>query len=96
MVNEKFNHWLPVLLKAKAVTIGNTIYYPQRQTKVYPLGWLRRHEMVHIEQYKQYGVYGFLFMYFIYYIIGRLQGKDHWKAYEDIPFEVEARKAEKY
>lgn len=95
-VIEKFNHWLPILLKANAVTIGNTIYYEREKTVKYPWEWLRNHEMVHVEQYKRYGVPLFLALYLTYYLIGRLQGKDHWQAYKDIPFEVEARKAEKY
>lgn len=94
-VKEIFNHWLPPLLGAEAVTVGNTIYYRKQKSASYPYQWLRNHEMVHVEQYKKYGVYGFLFMYLIYYLVGRLKGKDHWSAYKDIPFEIEARKAEK-
>lgn len=91
-IKEHFRHWLPRLLKADGVTIGNNIYYKSFSVPT----TLRRHEEVHVEQYKRYGIPLFLALYLTYYLIGRLQGKDHWQAYKDIPFEVEARKAEKY
>lgn len=92
-VNTKYNHWLPPILKTDGVTIGNTIYY--RQPKALISGRLHRHELKHIEQYQQYGIVGFLAIYILHYTKGRLQGLGHWDAYLRIPFEVEARKAEK-
>lgn len=93
-VKEVFNHWLPPIMGAEAVTVGNTIYYRKAKSASYPYKWLRNHEMVHVMQYKKYGLVGFLVLYFVWYLIGRMQKKDHWKAYKDIPFEIEARKAE--
>lgn len=92
-VKEFYSHWLPPLLKASAVTIGSNIYYGMQEYGVW--SQLRAHEMKHVEQYKKYTVPGFLLIYTYEYILGRLKGKDHWKAYEDISFEVEARAVEK-
>lgn len=88
MVNEKYNHWLPPLLGADGVTIGNTIYYRQSESRVSPK--LRRHEMVHIEQYQQLGMIGFFLTYFGEYLSYRLQGQSHWEAYRNISLEKEA------
>jgi hypothetical protein len=90
---EVYSHWLPILLLTKGVTIGNTIYYKGSINSV-PME-LKRHERCHIEQYRKYGLVGFLAIYLLCYTKGRLKGKGHWKAYEDIPFEIEARKCEK-
>lgn len=92
-VTELYNHWLPVFMHAEAVCIGRTIYYRGPKHSVWPA--LRKHEMKHVEQYEKYGLLGFLVIYLFWYTVGRLQGKDHWGAYKDIPFEVEARAAEK-
>jgi hypothetical protein len=93
MVKEIYNHWLPAYLGAEAVTIKNTIYYKRSKLQVWDS--LRKHEMKHVEQYKKYGLLGFLVIYLTWYLIGRFQGKDDLQAYLDIPFEVEARKAER-
>lgn len=90
MVKHHYNHWLPKLIKANAVTIGNNIYYKQN---VIP-EWLVRHELKHVEQYRTRGVLGFLLVYLYEYLIGRIIGKSHQDAYEDISFEIEAREAE--
>lgn len=93
MYKEVYNHRLPVLLKTGAVTLRKTIYYKKSKEDVPE--WLRRHELVHIKQYAKYGVVGFLSIYSYHYLKGRINGKSHWGAYLDIPFEVEARKAER-
>lgn len=93
MVKEKYNHWLPPLLGADAVTIYNTIYYRKSKSGVGPT--LRRHEMVHIDQFKQLGIFGFFLIYIREYIQGRLKGQDHWDAYYNISLEKEAYEKQK-
>lgn len=88
MVKEKYNHWLPPLLGATAVTINDTIYYSISEDKVKPK--LRRHEMVHIQQFEKMGVVGFFISYFSQYLNGRLKGLSHWDAYYEISLEKEA------
>lgn len=89
-VKEKFNHWLPVLLKTDGVTLGNHIYYKSPN----PPHQLKKHELKHVDQYSERGIAIFLFLYLVEYCIGRLRGLDHQQAYLNISFEVEARKAE--
>ena len=93
MVKEKYNHWLPPLLGANAVTLVNTIYYAMPQSQV--RAKLRRHEMVHIEQFKKLGAIMFFALYFYEYFKGRLQGMKHWEAYMNISLEKEAYRREK-
>lgn len=93
MVKEHYNQTWVNLLGACAVTFGNHIFYDI--DKPYVRQTIRKHEMKHVEQYSKYGVVGFLMIYLMWYVIGRLKGKDHWGAYKDIPFEIEARAAEK-
>lgn len=92
-IKNHYNHWLPKLLDVGGVTLRNHIfyYYTERETPA----WLRRHEEKHVEQYKKYTTIGFLLIYTYHYLKGRLQGWDHQRAYEYIPFEIEARKAER-
>jgi hypothetical protein len=40
-------------------------------------------------------VIGFYFMYVLCYFVNRLKGMSHFSAYFWIPFEIEARKAER-
>lgn len=92
-VTEHYNSKLPGKLGAIAVTLGYHIFYKMAEEEV--SNTLRRHEAKHVEQYKDYGIFCFLVLYFYWYLLGRLQNKTHYKAYYDIPFEVEARKAER-
>lgn len=92
-IKEHYRHWLPKMLKVDGVTYGTSIYY--RQGQPYVSARLRRHEEEHVLQYLKYGKTRFLIQYMIEYCIGRLKGLEHQKAYENISFEVQARKAER-
>lgn len=74
-----------------AFTIGQTIYCRGSN----PSPRLLAHEAKHCEQYKEHGIIGFLFLYLLHFIREFLKcGRLH-KAYLNIPFEIEARLAEK-
>ena len=86
------NHYeskLPLLFQATAITFGRHIFYSQPKNKILPR--LIRHEEHHVEQYRRYGVVRFLFIYLQDYFKLRLNGYDHWDAYNRIPFEIEAK-----
>lgn len=93
MTKEKYNHWLPPLLGASAVAIIDTVYYRMSKNKV--SSTLRRHEMVHIEQFERLGVKAFFALYFYEYLKSRLQGMSHWEAHRNISLEKEAYAREK-
>ena len=92
-IKEHYNSKLPRYFGAIAITFGRHIFYtsPKGSTPER----LRRHEQTHVAQYKSYGIFSFLMIYFYWYLRGRLSGLSHYKAYYQIPFEVEARKAER-
>ena len=93
MVKEHYNQKWVLRLGATAVTIGQHIFYEHGPDDI---GFrLRRHELAHTRQYEKYGLIGFLVVYLYWYLVGRLKGLSHWEAYEKIPFEVEAREAER-
>lgn len=53
-----------------------------------------RHEQKHVEQIKTIGVFKFYGFYLIEYVRNLLKFRNHKDAYENISFEIEARKAE--
>lgn len=92
-VKHIYNHWFPEKLSASAVTIGYTIYYSMPKEFVPYRVYL--HEMEHIRQIRELGVAVFYFRYLVEYLLGRLRGENHWQAYKNISFEIEARRAER-
>jgi hypothetical protein len=88
-----FGSWLPPLLGASAVIIFNRIYFANNVGEVPEK--LFAHEHAHVKQIDRLGVFTFYYLYFKEYVKGRLIGKKHWEAYNNISFEIEARKAER-
>lgn len=86
---EHYNHFLPRILKVSGVTLGKHVYYVMDSKNV--SSRLRKHEMVHVEQYEKYGFIRFLYLYFKEYINYRLKGLNHYQAYYEISFEKDAR-----
>lgn len=79
--------WLP--MGVAGMTLRHTILVRREHTGDEAL---LRHEMVHVEQWKDQGVARFLWRYLWDYVSGRLRGLSHQEAYLAIPFEVEARR----
>lgn len=50
-----------------------------------------KHEMVHVSQIRQYGFLSFYASYLLYFIANLALHKSWTKAYEAIPFEIQAR-----
>ncbi len=49
------------------------------------------HELVHVRQWAEYGVIGFAYRYVRDYLKNLVRLRNHYQAYLDIPFEIEAR-----
>ena len=92
-MKEHYNHWLPKLLKVNAITLNQHVFYTDIKARVSDR--LRRHEKKHVMQYKRDGIIKFLSRYFYEYLKNRIKGMSHGKAYLNISYEIEARKAEK-
>jgi hypothetical protein len=86
MITHKYDNWLAKLLFWRkkpgwqwAFTLGETVRYRYPDTGDLAL---RRHEEIHVEQYRRHGIPGFLWRYFVV----------EWRVpYRDKSFEVEAR-----
>lgn len=68
-----------------AVTFGKTIFINCKKEDFFAESWWVRHELTHVQQYKEYGILRFLQLYLAYSI---------FHDYYDIPFEKEAISAE--
>lgn len=89
---EHYNHFLPKIMHVTAVTFGKHVYYAINEESISHR--LRKHELVHVHQYKQLGMIKFLYRYLKEYFKFRLKGMDHYHAYLEISFEKEARQKE--
>lgn len=86
---EHYNHFLPKLLKVSGVTLGKHVYY--RMEPKFISDRLRKHELAHVNQYRQFGSIRFLYLYFKEYLRYRFKGLNHYQAYYEISFEKDAR-----
>jgi hypothetical protein len=77
----------PVPPGSAAITLGPLIIVRERAAGDQHL---LRHELVHVEQWRQLGVVRFLARYLGSYLLWRLRGHSHRGAYLRIPQEVEA------
>jgi len=94
-----FPFWLRMFLWANvaAITLGRRIYidphYMQRGAD--RIESLVRHELAHVRQVSQLGIMRFAYRYLQDYVRLRRSGLASGAAYEAIPFEIEARNAER-
>jgi hypothetical protein len=77
----------PVPRGADAITIGRVV---SMRSEAADSLYLRRHELVHVRQWRRFGVVGFLVRYLGAYALWRLRRKGHDGAYRRIPLEIEA------
>src|SRR3977135_793419 len=77
----------PVPPGSDAITIGSVICV---RTEAADSDFLRRHELVHVDQWKRLGMIRFSLRYVGSSRFGRLRGYGHRGAYRRIPLEVEA------
>ena len=92
MIKEHYSSAIPTLFNAIAITFGNHVFYEMSEDKITER--LRRHEEIHVKQYKHLGVPLFLILYLFEYFRNRLNGFTQEEAYRSISYEVEAVKAE--
>ena len=90
---QKYNHWLPKLLKVNGIVLFKTIYY--RQKSIYVSDRLRWHEEKHVEQQEKEGSLIFKVKYVYEFVVNYIRYRKFWQAYRNISFEIEARQAEK-
>ena len=83
----------PARIKEFAITLGPWCFYSAERHEVSDR-W-RRHENWHKVQFRQLWYVGYPFVYIWQYLVQRIKYRlPHWEAYQAIPLEVEARRAE--
>lgn len=83
------NHRLPAKLNVEFFVFGTTLYCKGKLTK------MPNHEYLHIAQFNKYGIAISTFHYIYHITINMFKLKNFKKAFENVPFEVEARCYEK-
>lgn len=91
--NVKYEHWIfkiPPMHLYDAVVVGRTMLFRQKEKEVHPI--LIKHELVHQRQMDKHGVLKFYLIYVKDFLIQLVKHRNWFKAYYNIPFEVEAYK----
>jgi len=88
MIEVKYNHWYPKLLRVNAVTKKECILIASPSEPFDEV--LLKHELIHIYQIRKIGYVKWKARYLKEYLAARLKGKSHATAYYQISFEVEA------
>ena len=78
-----------LVFPVEAVTLGPLIFFKGAVSED-----ILRHELVHVEQYKEMYYVGLLALYIFYWVQGYFKYRDIVVAYIVNPFEMEARIAE--
>jgi len=89
----KYNHWLPRTIGVNGIVLFGTIYYAMSENEVSDR--LRRHEEKHREQQEEDGYFRFKIKYGLSFVKNLLRYRNFRMAYYKIPYEIEAREAEK-
>lgn len=79
------DHWLPRMLRAEYFVFGTTLYCQNKK------GRLPEHEFLHVAQFAEYGTFAVIMHYLYHGIRNLIKYKNAATAFQEIPFEVEAR-----
>ena len=71
-----------------AITFGECVTFASYEAYLDPN--IRRHELIHVAQWRRVGVLVFSWNYLRDYTRGRLKGLKHFEAYREIRYEAEA------
>jgi hypothetical protein len=90
-----FNSSIPRLFGARAITLWPLIFFEETTLDAIDNHTLL-HELTHAAQLKEHGVIGFYWKYVMEYLKNRINGDNHWDAYYNLKFEIEARALEPF
>ena len=83
---------------AQVLNVDAIVLYPfvlTRRERNKVSAALVAHETMHVQQVRRLGIPRFYVTYVLYYLSGLWKHRSHFQAYLAIPYEVEAREAEK-
>jgi hypothetical protein len=85
------------VINPAAYTAGNHIHFAPGAYDAASIAGLAliAHEITHCLQYKKYGKVQFQLLYLMHYLANKKRGMSDAQAYEEIPFEIEARAKER-
>ncbi len=89
-ITEVENSKIARLLGVHAIMLYPYVLYAKTPNQA-----IRKHELTHVVQAEREGVCKFYLKYIGYYLWGLVRYMSHKKAYRNIPYEVEARAAER-
>jgi hypothetical protein len=82
------NHRIPKKMGVDFFVFGKTMYCRGK------MGKLPQHEFLHVAQFRKYGSFLVVLHYLFYLSVNMVKFRNFGKAFENVPFEVEARKFE--
>lgn len=82
-------HSLPAKMGAEIFVFGKTMYFRGKMDK------LPKHEYLHVAQFRKYGKILVVLHYLFFLVVNMVRFGKFARAFEAVPFEVEARKYEK-
>ncbi len=85
----KYDHWLPQLVGAYAITLYPFVLFTESIDECIESNVIE-HEVAHVRQIRNLGWFKFYWSYFGQYLRARFTGKTDTEAYEGISFEIEA------
>ena len=83
--NVKENHRIPQKMGVDFFVFGRTMYCRGKMEK------LPNHEFLHVAQFRKYGSFLVVMHYLFYLSVNMLKYRDFGKAFQFVPFEIEAR-----
>jgi hypothetical protein len=87
-IRSRFDHWLPKLLGVNAIVLYPFVLFGAQRENV--ARETIQHEFIHVRQVRARGWCRFYASYLAQYLLWRLKGKRHDRAYRNISFEIEA------
>ena len=85
----KENHWLPKKMGADIFVFGKTMYFNNEMIS------LPKHEFLHVAQFRKYGKFLVILHYLFFLTINGIRYRNFGRAFQAVPFEIEARRFEK-
>lgn len=84
------NHRIPQKMGVDFFVFGKTMYCRGTMEK------LPNHEFLHVAQFRKYGTILVVMHYLFFLSVNMIKYRNFGKAFQFVPFEVEARKFEQY
>lgn len=79
-------NFIPRLLQVEAIVLWPFVLFRAEKPRIQTIA----HEFIHMEQIERDGAFVFYLTYIFEYLKGLFEFKDHYRAYRNISYEIEA------